>query len=279
LDGPSLFAAIDTNGVTFLCGVPTIWQMLIDHAEKSGKSFPSLRRAGIGGSSPSPMLVQRIEDLGVEVFHAWGMTETNPFGGTGFLKPRDEALPKDTRLNRKLGQGRPVFGLKRRIVNEEGTPLPHDGVTPGRLVVQGNWVVARYVNVDDSPLRDGWFDTGDIASIDEDGYMVITDRAKDLIKSGGEWISSIELENVAYERVEIMHCAALGRPDSRWGERPVLVLATHAGATVDEAVVLEHMKRRLPSWQVPEEIIVQPELPLTAAGKIDKKLLRKLLFS
>jgi acyl-CoA synthetase (AMP-forming)/AMP-acid ligase II len=277
LDGNSLLDLVRDEGVTFLCGVPTIWQAILDAADKRGCDLTPLTRAGIGGAPPSRPLIERIEALGVAVFHAWGMTETNPFGGTGFLSAAQRALPPEEQMTLKMGQGRPIFGLERRIVDDAGQPLARDGETPGRLVVRGNWVIERYTNVAESPLDDGWFDTGDIATIAPDGHMTLVDRAKDLIKSGGEWISSVALEGAAEELPQVAACAAIACPDTKWGERPMLFVVTRAGMAVTADAIRDHLATRFARWQLPEDIRFVDALPLTAVGKIDKKVLRASL--
>ncbi len=279
LDSRSLLDLIEQTGVTFLCGVPTVWQAILDDVAATGRDLGSLRRAGMGGSAPSAAMITRLEQAGVDVFHAWGMTETNPSAGTGFLKAKHMEAPLSERVAIKMGQGRPIFGLNRKLVDKDGGALPRDGRTPGKLMVQGNWVVAQYTNVDASPLQDGWFDTGDIATIDPDGYMVLVDRSKDLIKSGGEWISSIELENIALGVDGVAYAAALGRPDRRWGERPIIVVARRPGHPVLDSDILAAMTSKLMKWQVPDEVVFRDTLPLTAVGKIDKKALRRDLFA
>ncbi len=277
LDGPSLLNLIKGEQVSFVCGVPTVWQGILDAAGES-PDFGSLKRAGIGGAAPSRAMLMQLESAGLDVFHSWGMTETNPSAGTGLLKSSHRDEPLEARVDRKLGQGRPVFGLERRIVSDCGDPVPRDGKTPGRLLVRGNWVVGRYLNAD-AGLEDGWFDTGDIATIDQDGYMVIVDRAKDLIKSGGEWISSSDLESRALSVDGILQAAAIARPDEKWGERPVLFVVCRPGFAVETEQVKHALAEQLPRWQVPEDIHVRDALPLTATGKTDKKRLRSELLA
>lgn len=278
LDGPSLLDLCVAEGVTFICGVPTVWQSLLDTAERDPNGFGSVRRAGMGGSAPSRVMVERLERAGLDVFHAWGMTETNPSAGTGFLKAKHLGLPEAEQIDLKLGQGRPIFGLDRLLLDDNGQAVSHDGKTPGRLLVSGNWVVGEYLNADSPTLENGWFDTGDIATIDRDGYMRLVDRSKDLIKSGGEWISSIELENQAQEVSGVLHAAALGKPDPKWGERPILVVSRKPDAGVTEAEIRAALAARLVKWQVPDRIFFRDTLPLTATGKIDKRKLRHELF-
>ncbi len=278
LDGQSLSDLIKAEGVSFLCGVPTVWQGLLEIAANAGVSWPTLKRAGIGGSAPTLAMIEQLEHAGISVFHAWGMTETNPFGGTGFLKPKHEAGEDSVRRRYKQMQGRAVFGLQRRLRNDDGASVAHDGKSAGRLFVRGNWVVGDYLNAKAPVDENGWFDTSDIATIDSDGYMRIVDRAKDLIKSGGEWISSAELEEIACSVPGVAQAAALGRPDPKWGERPIVVLRLALGATLDKAALDAAFLSHCAKWQIPDEIIVRTELPLTATGKIDKKALRVSLF-
>jgi 3-(methylthio)propionyl---CoA ligase len=274
LDGQSVLDLIEAEQVTFVCGVPTVWQSTLDFADANKRTLGSLKRAGMGGSAPSAALIERLESRGVDVFHAWGMTETNPSAGTGFLKTKHAAEPMPSRTARKMRQGRGLFGLQKRLVDDDGRPVPHDGLTSGRLLVRGNWVVGQYFNVDTPTLQDGWFDTGDVATIDADGYLCIVDRAKDLIKSGGEWISSIALENTALTLDGVQQAAALARPDPKWGERPVMVVVRRPGSEVTEQQVIDVIASHLPRWQTPDAVFFRDTLPLTAVGKIDKKKLR-----
>jgi fatty-acyl-CoA synthase len=278
LDAVSLIDLCQRERVSFVCGVPTIWQMMLDELKRSGEKLSTVRRAGMGGAAPSQRMVQELEAMGMDVFHAWGMTETNPGAGTGLLKAKHAAEPLADRIERKRGQGRAIFGLQRGLFDESGAPLAHDGTTPGRLMVRGNWVVAQYLNGAAPVSQDDWFDTGDLATIDADGGLRIVDRAKDLIKSGGEWISSVELENVALAVSGVAQVAALGRPDEKWGERPVLVVRRQVDVELTGESLLAAMASRLARWQLPDEVIFWSEMPLTATGKIDKKRIRAELF-
>lgn len=277
LDATSLLDLCRRESVSFVCGVPTVWQLMLEEIDRTGGTPPSLVRAGMGGSAPSRAMVEKLESLGMDVFHAWGMTETNPGAGTGGLKPRHLAEPLAQRIERKRTQGRPIFGLQRRLVDEQGHDVPRDGRSPGHLMVRGNWVVDRYIN-SDAPTVDGWFDTGDIGTLDGDGTLRLVDRAKDLIKSGGEWISSIELENWAMACPGVAQVAALGKPDDTWGERPLLVVVVKPGAQADASAVLATMAPHVAKWQLPEEVIFRDTMPLTATGKVDKKALRSAIF-
>jgi fatty-acyl-CoA synthase len=278
LDGNSVLDLAVAEQVTFICGVPTVWQAILDVAEQQGRTLSPIKRAGMGGSAPSRLMVERLEHAGLDVFHAWGMTETNPSAGTGFLKAKHLSLNAEDKITLKLGQGRPIFGLQRKIVDDDGHDLPTDGQSAGRLMVSGNWVVGEYMNAEGSPLEEGWFDTGDIATIDKDGYMKLVDRSKDLIKSGGEWISSIEVESHAQGVPGVLHAAALAEPDPKWGERPVLVVSRQPGFPVSDTEILTVLATKLVKWQVPDKVIFRDALPMTATGKIDKRRLREEIF-
>lgn len=277
LDGPSLHTLMETEGVTFAAGVPTVWQMLLTHVQGSGLRFGSLKRTVIGGSACSTGMIQAFDALGVEVVHAWGMTELSPLGTVNAMKRRHQSWPLEERLALRRKQGRALFGVDLRLVDDAGKALPNDGSAPGHLQVRGPWVVRQYYRAETSALVDGWFSTGDVASIDADGYMEITDRSKDLIKSGGEWISSIAIENIAAAHPEVNMAACIAVKHPKWDERPVLVVLRRPGAQLTGEALLEFMAQRLPKWQVPDAAVFLEEMPVGATGKILKNRLRDLL--
>jgi fatty-acyl-CoA synthase len=279
LDGEALADLIEAEAVTLALGVPSVWIGLLDHLRGSGRRLPSLRRVVIGGAAaPRPMIEAFEKDLGVEVRHAWGMTEMSPVGTVGTLKAKHANLTESERLRLLEQQGRPVFGVELKIVDEAGRTLPHDGRTAGALKVRGPWVCGRYFGRPPSKAADpdGWFPTGDIAAIDGDGYMRITDRAKDVIKSGGEWISSTELERLALAHPDVVQAAAIGVPDPRWGERPVVVVVTRPQSEATEADILAVYQGQIAKWCIPDRVIFTAGLPLGATGKVQKNKLREL---
>ncbi|WBU63922.1 long-chain fatty acid--CoA ligase [Paracoccus aerodenitrificans] len=277
LDGESLALLIDAERVTISLGVPTIWMGLLAGLKKTGATAESMTRTVVGGAALPPSMIPAFRDgYGVELIHAWGMTETSPLGTLNHLLQKHEALSPEERAEIRLGQGRPPWGVDLRIVDEDGAVLPHDGETQGHLQIRGHWIVESYFNRDETALTDdGWFETGDIATIDPDGYMVIRDRAKDIIKSGGEWISTVELENIAIAHPGITNAAAIGARHQKWGERPVLLAVAEKEAPPDEADIREFYKGKVASWQVPDRIIFVDELPIGATGKVLKAKLRE----
>ena len=282
LGGASIFELLESERVTATLGVPTVWLALLDYLETSGKRFD--RRPGhplrllTGGAAMARAVMERLErDYGVKVLHAWGMTEMCPVGSSPRLKGRHEALALDQRLDWMTGQGRAVYGCELRVVDDGGVELPRDGKSAGHLMVRGPWVAAGYFRHEGGEILDaeGWFDTGDVATLDEDGYMRITDRAKDVIKSGGEWISSIDLENAALAHPGVAEAGAIGLPHPKWDERPLLAIVRAPGATVDADDILALLAKKFAKWQLPDEIVFVDELPHTATGKISKKTLRE----
>lgn len=279
LDGESLATLMEAEAVTLALGVPSVWMGLIDHLHRSGRRLPALQRIVIGGATaPRPMIEAFERDFGVEVRHAWGMTEMSPVGTVGTLKAKHAGLSEAERLRILEKQGRSPFGVELRIDGEDDRPLPHDGQAAGALKVRGPWICQCYFGKAASEGADaeGWFATGDIATIDGDGYMQITDRAKDMIKSGGEWISSIELERIAIDHPGVAQAAAIGVPDARWGERPVIVVVCQPGSNVSEADLLATYQGRLPKWSIPDRVVFIDQLPLGATGKVQKNKLRAL---
>ncbi|QKS01079.1 long-chain-fatty-acid--CoA ligase [Sphingomonas sp. CL5.1] len=276
LDGASLHELIENEGVTFSAAVPTVWQGLLHHLDKTGARLTRLKRVIVGGAALPESLIRRLREHGVEAVQGWGMTETSPIGTHGKLTPAIAALPFDAQIPQRLKQGRPPFGIELKIVDEAGVRLPHDGVTPGRLHVRGPTVAAGYMGgrIGDILDGEGFFDTGDVATIDSYSYMAIVDRAKDVIKSGGEWISSIEIENIAIGHPKVAHCAVIGVPHPRWDERPLLVAALHPGESVSGEELLGFLDGRIARWWMPDAVMFIDEMPFGATGKIDKKALR-----
>jgi fatty-acyl-CoA synthase len=277
LDGESLVKLIDGEKVTLALGVPTIWMGLLQALEKTGSKAESLQRTVVGGSALPPSMIPTFRDrYGVELIHAWGMTETSPLGTLNQLLQKHEALPEDEKAAIRLGQGRPPYGVELRIVDAEGRVLPNDGKTQGNLQIRGHWIVESYFGAEDSALtEDGWFDTGDVATLDADGYMVIRDRAKDIIKSGGEWISTVELENIAIAHPGIANAAAIAARHEKWDERPVIIAVKAEGADPSVQEILDFYEGKVAKWQIPDDVIFVDELPLGATGKVLKTKLRE----
>ncbi|RZL00296.1 MAG: fatty-acid--CoA ligase [Rubrivivax sp.] len=276
LDGASLFDLFETEKVTFSAGVPTIWLGLINHVKANNLKFSTFKSTVVGGAACPPAMIKTLQDdFGVEVIHAWGMTEMSPLGTLSRLKAKHADLPKDAKQRILEKQGKGIYGVDMRIVDAEGQTLPWDGKTPGDLEVRGHWIISSYFKVDKSPLHDGWFPTGDVATIDADGYMQITDRSKDVIKSGGEWISSIDLENVAMGHPAIHEAAAIAACHPKWDERPLLVVVKKPGAEVTREEILAFYDGKIPKWQTPDDVVFTDEIPHTATGKIYKLKLRE----
>lgn len=276
LDGESLVNLIETYGVTLAMGVPTIWLGLLGHAKKTGARLESLKRTVIGGSACPPSMIDTFRDqYGVETLHAWGMTEMSPLGSTNMPLAKHADLPLDQQRKLRENQGRPPFGVELQIVDENGAALPHDGKTQGDLVVRGYWVLDAYFHSDTPALENGWFPTGDVATLDPNGYLTIRDRSKDIIKSGGEWISSVELENIAMGHPEIVSAAAIGVRHPKWDERPVIIAVKAEGANPTEEQVLGWFDDKIAKWQVPDKVIFVETLPLGATGKVLKRELKE----
>ena len=278
LDGPSVYDLMDGEDVFSAWGVPTVWIGLLAEIEKRGRKPNGFGEVIIGGSAAPRPMIEAFEKMDVSVCHAWGMTEMSPVGTVGTLPPDLEKLPLKERVDLKTSQGRRTYGVELKIVDENGNRLPHDGVASGELFTRGNTIVSGYFN-DEEASKDvfddeGWFTTGDVASIDPDGFLRITDRAKDLIKSGGEWISSIDVENMAMGHADILNCAVIGLPHPKWDERPVLVVVPQPNVEPDKQGILALCAKSLAKWQVPDDVIIVEELPLTATGKVSKRTLR-----
>ena len=278
LDGPSIYELLDTYKVSFTAAVPTVWLMLLQDLEKTGGKLPHLKRVVIGGSACPRAMTKTFQDkYGVEVVHAWGMTEMSPLGSLCTMKPEYAVLGGEAKLDVEMKQGHPPFGVEMKITDDDGKPLPWDGKTFGRLKVRGPAVANSYYNVDSDQVfeKDGWFDTGDVATIDRYGYMQITDRAKDVIKSGGEWISSIDLENLAVGHPKVAEAAVIGVPHPKWDERPLLVVILKKGEHATKDDILGFMQGKVAKWWMPDDVAFVDEIPHTATGKIQKLVLRQ----
>ena len=282
MDGKSLYELMEAEGVTMAAGVPTIWQMLLAHVQGGKLKFSTLTRTVIGGSACPPAMIDTFrEDFGVDVLHAWGMTETSPLGSVSTLKNKHLKLPAAQQMAIRVKQGRAICGVDMRIVGDDGQEQPWDGKTYGDLQVRGPWVMASYFK-GQSPLvtdQNGvrWFPTGDVATIDADGYMQITDRSKDVIKSGGEWISSIDIENIAMAHPAVAMAACIGMPHPKWDERPIVAVVTKPGAEVTREELLKFYEGRTAKWQIPDDVVFVEAIPLGATGKMLKTKLRELL--
>lgn len=280
LDGKSLYELIEAEGVTFAAGVPTVWQMLLGHVQSVGGKFSTLNRTVIGGSACPPAMIDAFEQgYGVKVLHAWGMTEMSPLGTLCTLKNKHLKRSKEEQQRISQKQGRAIFGVDMKIVNSEGLEQPWDGKTYGDLLVRGPWILERYYKGDSPLVMDdqgqGWFPTGDVATIDEDGFMQITDRTKDVIKSGGEWISSIDIENIVMGHPAVAMAACIGMPHPKWDERPIVVVALKPGAQVSREAILAFYEGKIAKWQIPDDVVFVDAIPLGATGKMLKTKLRE----
>jgi fatty-acyl-CoA synthase len=280
LDGESLYNLFESEGVTYSLGVPTVWLGFEAYLSTSGARCSTLSRVLSGGSAVPPAMVEAFARHGIDMRQGWGMTEMSPLGTTGALKAKHRPLEPQAQFAIKLKQGRPVFGVAMKLVDDTGRTLPHDGTAMGELLVRGPWIISGYFEDAAASAAavepDGWFHTGDMATIDADGYMQITDRRKDVIKSGGEWISSIDLENAAVAHDDVAEAAVIAVPDPRWGERPLLVVAPRPGRRPDRQSVIELLAKQFPRWMLPDEVVCLDELPHTATGKIMKVRLREM---
>lgn len=278
LDGDSLVSLIDDYKVTVALGVPTIWQGLLAAAAKRDTTLESMVRNVVGGAACPPAIIKMFKDkYQCETIHAWGMTETSPLGTANQTKAKHKDLSDEQLEKLRLSQGRPVFGVELRIVDPDANNqvLPHDGTTQGNLHIRGHWIVSEYFNKGSSALTaDGWFDTGDVATIDPDGFLVIRDRSKDLIKSGGEWISSVELEGIAMSHPEIRMAAAIAAKHPKWDERPVLVAIKEEDSNIDEEAVKAYYQGKIADWQIPDRVIFVDTIPINGTGKMVKSELR-----
>ena len=277
MDGPSLVKLIDGEQVTLALGVPTIWMGLLAALEEAGSKAESLTRTVVGGSALPPSMIPTFRDkYGVKLIHAWGMTETSPLGTVNSPLQKHSALHESEQEKIGLGQGRPPYGVELRIVDEAGHVLPEDGEAQGELQIRGHWIVDTYFKADTTATTiDGWFDTGDVATIDPDGYMIIRDRSKDIIKSGGEWISTVELENIAIAHPGVANAAAIAAAHEKWAERPVLIVVKAEGADPTEDEIRAFYDGKIAHWQVPDKVIFVEELPIGGTGKVLKIKLRE----
>ncbi len=282
LDGASLHALIESEQVTLSAGVPTVWQGLLAHVEGRDLRFSSMRRTVVGGAACPPSMTRAFQQRhDVQVVHAWGMTELSPLGTVCSFKGRHDALDASQREALQARQGRAVFGIDMKIVGDDGAELPWDGRASGELLVRGPWVVSRYLNGDagDPLVADEqgrrWFPTGDVATIDPDGYMQITDRAKDVIKSGGEWIGSIDIENIAMAHPDVVQAACIAVPHPKWDERPLLVVVRKPGARLTRDDMLAFFAGKIAKWWTPDDVVFVDAIPLGATGKVLKSRLRE----
>jgi fatty-acyl-CoA synthase len=277
LDGKSLHELFEAEGVTVSAGVPTVWQGLLAHVEANNLTFSTMRRTIIGGSACPPAMMRAFQQrYGVDVLHAWGMTELSPLGTVCVLKAKHASASADERLAVQAKQGRAVFGIDMKIVGDDGLELPHDGQASGELMVRGPWVISSYFKGEGgNPLRDGWFPTGDVATIDADGYMQITDRSKDVIKSGGEWIGSIDLENIAMAHPSVAMAACIAARHPKWDERPLLVVVKKPGAELTREALLQFYDGKIAKWWTPDDVVFTDAIPLGATGKVQKNKLRE----
>ena len=279
MDGKSIYELMEAEKVTFAAGVPTVWQMLLGHLGPNKLKFSSLTRTVIGGSAAPPAMIAAFRDqYGVDVLHAWGMTEMSPLGTLCTLKEKHKDLPEEDKMKLRVKQGRAIFGVDMKIVGDNGEELPWDGKTYGDLYVKGPWILDTYFKGEGgNPLVDGWFPTGAVATIDADGFMQITDRSKDVIKSGGEWISSIDIENVAMAHPAVAMAACIGMPHPKWDERPIVAVALKPGAEVTRDELLKFYDGKVAKWQVPDDVVFVDSIPLGATGKMLKTRLREQL--
>jgi 3-(methylthio)propionyl---CoA ligase len=276
LDGPSVCELFETEQVTFSAGVPTVWLGVLQYLQSTGKKPSSLKKMVCGGSAVPPALTKAYwEQYGIKIHQAWGMTEMSPLGTFNSLKKKHESLNKDEQFAIEVKQGRVIYGVDLKIVDADGKELPRDGKASGDLLVRGPWIVDGYYQLDSSPLVDGWFPTGDVGTLDPDGYLQITDRSKDVIKSGGEWISSIDLENLAMAHPAVAMAAVIGVAHPKWDERPLLVVVKKPGQDVSAAEMLKFYDGKIAKWWTPDDVQFIDALPLGATGKVQKNKLRE----
>ena len=282
MDGESIYNLIEDEGVTYSAAVPTVWQMLLTYMQENGKRFSTLERVTIGGAA-CPESIVRIfrDDYGVDVIQGWGMTETSPLGTVSVPNAAVAGMPGDAQMAYKLKQGRLLCGLEMKLIDDDGRRLPHDGKTTGRLMIKGPTIASAYYGGDGGDVLDaeGFFDTGDVSTIDGQGYMQITDRAKDVIKSGGEWISSIEIENIAMGHDAVAVAAVVGVAHPKWDERPILLCQLKPGATAVASDLIRYLDGQIAKWWMPDDVLFVDEIPLGPTGKIDKRAIRAGLDS
>ncbi len=278
MDGASIYELLEQEQVTLSAGVPTVWLMLLQYLQQNDKQLPHMTRTVIGGSAAPASMIETFEhDYDVVVIHAWGMTEMSPLGTTGNLKAGMAEWDYADKLAVKSKQGRAVYGVDMKITDDDGKELPRDGVAFGHLMVRGPWITNGYFKGDGGEVLDDgdWFDTGDVATLDPEGYMQITDRSKDVIKSGGEWISSIDLENIAVGHPDVAEAAVIGLVHPKWDERPLLIIVRNEGSSVEGPEILDFMKGKIATWWMPDDVTFVDEIPHTATGKIQKLILRE----
>jgi len=279
MDGKSVYEMMEAESVTYSAGVPTVWQMMLAHMKANNLKFSTMKRTVIGGSACPPAMIRAFnDDYGVEVLHAWGMTEMSPLGTLCTLKNKQLKLPPDAQMQIRLKQGRAIFGVDMKVVNEAGQSLPWDGKSSGDLLVKGPWVIAEYFKGEGgNPLINGWFPTGDVATIDADGFLQITDRSKDVIKSGGEWISSIDVENIAMAHPAVLMAACVGMPHPKWDERPIIAVVKKPDTAITREELLQFFDGKTAKWQIPDDVVFVDAIPLGATGKMQKMKLREQL--
>lgn len=279
LDGPNLYDLLDQEKVFSTWGVPTVWMGLLAEIQKRGRKPEGLGEVIIGGSAAPRAMVEAFETMGVDIVHGWGMTEMSPVGTLGILAPKDRGRSLQERIDLKSRQGRRMFGVELKIVDDAGKRLPHDGEASGELFVRGPGIISGYYENKAASEKafdaEGWFGTGDVAKITPDGYLIIVDRTKDLVKSGGEWISSIDVENAAMAHPGVAQCAVIGVPHPKWQERPLMVVVKAPGAEPTRDAILGTLEKALAKWQLPDDVVFVDQLPMTATGKISKLTLRK----
>ena len=276
LDGASVHRLFEQEKVTVSAGVPTVWLGLLTHVKSNHLTFSTLKETVIGGSACPPAMIESFErDYGVRVVHAWGMTEMSPIGTVCRLMAKHSALSPAEQFKVQVKQGRVVFGVEMKIIDGDGRELPRDGKAFGDLMVRGPWIMERYFKEEHSALKDGWFPTGDVATIDADGYMQITDRSKDVIKSGGEWISSIDLENIAVAHPAVQEAGVIGIAHPKWDERPLLVVVKKKDAAVTREELLKFFEGKIAKWWMPDDVVFVDQLPHTATGKLLKTKMRE----
>jgi 3-(methylthio)propionyl---CoA ligase len=277
LDGKSLYELFESEKVTVSAGVPTVWLALLQFMAQGKLKFSTMKRTVIGGSACPPAMIRSFqEDYGVQVLHAWGMTEMSPLGTVNTFLAKHGEWDKERQLALQNKQGRTIYGVNMKIVDGEGKELPWDGKAFGDLLVRGPWITSAYMKGEGgSVLRDGWFPTGDVATIDADGFMQITDRSKDVIKSGGEWISSIDLENAAVGHPAVAEAAVIGVFHPKWDERPLLIVVRKKDASLDREAMLKYLEAKVAKWWMPDDVVFVDQLPHTATGKLLKTKLRE----
>jgi len=275
MDAASIAELIEAEGVTVTAGVPTLYAKLLQHFETQGQGAGALKRIVIAGSAPAPSMIEGFERLGVSVKHVWGMTETSPCGTSPQPSRNTAKLSPQHQLRHKISQGQPIYGVDVKIADEEGREIPRDGRSSGRFMVRGPWVVSGYYRDDKPLLEDGWFNTGDLATIDGDNYIQLTDRAKDVIKSGGEWISSIDVENLAIGCPGVAEAAVIGIPHPQWEERPLLVVVPTAANAATEKSIIAFLEGKIAKWWIPDDIVFVEALTYGATGKVQKMELRR----